>query len=113
MPAAATGLPGSGGSDACSGSDNGAPADHEACGVGTGKASSVTVTLVQCISSGIDNDATSTMTQDVICTCGLRTRRRFRPTHTALPRTKERSADSASIVSIIFSLPSPLPSQPD
>ena len=72
----------------------------------TGKASSVMVTVVQCISSGIDSDATSTMTQDVICTCGFRTRRRFKPIHTTLPRSKERSADSARIASIIFSLAS-------
>src|SRR5438874_12137637 len=92
-----------------SGSDNGLLAGHRFSGVGTGRASRVMLTVVQCISSGIDNDATSTITQEVICTCGFRTRRRFKPIHTALPRNTERSADSAKIASIIFSLPSPLP----
>src|SRR6267142_2982524 len=92
-------------------SDNGLLADHMFSGVGTGKGSKVMVIVVQCIRSGIDNDATSTMTQDVICMCGFRIRRRFKRTHTTLPSNTERSADSARIVSIIFSLPSLLPSQ--
>ena len=45
----------------------------------------VMVTVVQCISSGIDSDATSTMAQHVMCTCGFRTRRRFKPIHTTPP----------------------------
>src|SRR5712672_1945289 len=104
-------MPSSGGGDERSSSGNGLLAGHRCAGVATGKGAKVMVTVVQCIRSGIDNDAISTMTQHVICTCGFRTRRRFKPTHTALPSNKERSADSARIASIIFSLPSPLPSQ--
>ncbi len=96
----------------CSGSGDGLlhelPAGQKCSAAGTGNASTVTVTVVQCINSGIDNDATSTMAQQVMCTCGFRTRMRFKPIHTTPPRSRARSADSARIASIISSYPSPL-----
>ena len=50
---------------------HGLPAGQKCSAAGTGSASTVTVTVVQCINSGIDNDATSTMAQQVMCTCGI------------------------------------------
>ena len=95
----------------CSGSVDGPlhglPAGQKCSAAGTGNAFTVTVTVVQRINSGIDNDATSTMAQQVMCTCGFRTRMRFKPIHTTPPRSRARSADSARIASIISSLPSP------
>ena len=94
----------------CSGSvdglPHGPPVGHKRSGAGNGGASTVTVTVVQCINSGIDSDAASTIAHAVMCRCGLRTRNRFKPIHTTPPRSRERSADSARIASIISSLPS-------
>ena len=83
-------MPCSAGSMSCSGSGDGlpdGPAGQKCSAAGTGSASTVTVTVVQCINSGIDSDATSTMAQEVMCTCGFRTRKRFKPIHTTPPRT--------------------------
>src|SRR5215813_12005107 len=99
-------VPNSDGKDVRSLSGNELPTGHAWLGAGTGKGFKVIVTLVQCINSGIDNDAASTMTHAAICTCGFRTRKTVRASHTALPSTKERSAASARTISIISSLPS-------
>src|SRR3954467_205070 len=113
------------GSGSADGTFHAAPLGHKCSDEGTGSVATVTITVVQRISSGIDNDATSTMAQQVMCTCGLRIRKRFKPIHTTPPKSKERSADSARIASIISSLlslwicrrpslwPSPLHWQPD
>ena len=65
----------------CSGSGDGLlhelPAGQKCSAAGTGNAFTVTVTVVQRINSGIDNDATSTMAQQVMCTCGFRTRKKI------------------------------------
>src|SRR3954463_15246052 len=84
------------------GSGSAITAGHRFAGIGTADGGKGTVTVVQCISNGIVKDATSTTAHDVMCTCGFRTRRQYKPAHTALPRTRERSADSARIANIIF-----------
>src|SRR5258708_2111191 len=86
-PRATTGTLSSDGNGACNGTGpaRGFPTGHRWSAIGTGNASTVIVILVQCMSNGIDNDATSTMAQDVMCTWGFLTRKRFKPTHTMLP----------------------------
>ena len=104
-------MPCSAGSISRSGSASGlldGPAGQKCSAAGTGSASTVTVTVVQCINSGIDSDASSTMAHEVMCMCGFCTRKRFKPIHTTPPSNRERSADSARIASIISSYPSPL-----
>src|SRR3954463_3308004 len=93
---------GANGRDDGNGSDTATAAGHKFADIGIADGGKDTVTALHRISSGIIKDATSTTIHDVICTCGFRTRRKCRPTHTALPRTKERSADSARIANIYF-----------
>jgi hypothetical protein len=62
----ATVVTGSSGSDGNSGSSSAGPTGHGVSGVGTGSAFSVTVTVVQCIRSGIASDAASTTSQVVM-----------------------------------------------
>src|SRR5450631_2611739 len=97
-----TAAPNSDGGEACMGGSGVPLSGHRISGadIGAGGGATVIVSVIQCISSGIDNDATSTINQDVMCTCGFRTRRRLKPAHTTLPTNKERSADSARIASI-------------
>src|SRR6476660_10640152 len=58
----------------------------------TGNGLAGMVMVNQCVSTGMDKEASSTRVHDVICTCGFLTRRILKPIHTAPPRSRERSA---------------------